>query len=62
MALSIDTWRQTAIAIGHLKFCIIVIIIFIIIIMIKYSEIKSHLNPKFLNHNIQLYTAEISVL
>ena len=27
----------------------------------KYSEIKSHLNPKFLSHNIQ-YTAEISVL
>ena len=28
----------------------------------KYSEIKSHLNPKFFSHNIQLYTAEISVL
>ena len=28
----------------------------------KYSEIKSHLSPKFFSHNIQLYTAEISVL
>ena len=28
----------------------------------KYSDIEPHLNPKFLSHNIQLYTAEISDL